>query len=128
MASPIYQCALVVNMLQQEEPCSTEAPLEHITLVTKRIPEDVSYIRPLNQDCEMQPTHLIHTNKNRKFGKMRQQSSMFQMKKQDNPPVEELSKVEIINLPNKEFRLMIMKTLKELGNRMEKCSESLIEN
>ena len=53
---------------------------------------------------------------------------MLQMKKKDNPPVEELSKVEIINLPNKEFRLMIMKTLKELGNRMEKCSESLIEN
>lgn len=48
---------------------------------------------------------------------------MFQMKKQDNPPVEELSKVEIINLPNKEFRLMIMKTLKELGNRMVKYTE-----
>ena len=37
---------------------------------------------------------------------------MFQMKEKDNPPVEELSKVEIISLPNKEFRLMIMKTLK----------------
>ena len=48
---------------------------------------------------------------------------MFQIKKQDKIPREELSKVEIRDLPNKEFKVMITKILRELGRRMDEDSE-----
>ena len=38
---------------------------------------------------------------------------------------EELSDVEIGNLPKKEFRVMIIKIIKELGRRMNAQSEKL---
>ena len=38
---------------------------------------------------------------------------MFQMKKQDKTPREEINKVEIIYLPNKEFKVMIIKMITE---------------
>ena len=47
---------------------------------------------------------------------------MFQMREQDKTP-EELSKVEISNLPNKEFKVMIIKMLKDLRRRMNENSE-----
>lgn len=37
------------------------------------------------------------------------------MKEQNKTPEKELSKVEIGNLPGKEFRVMIVKMLKEFG-------------
>ena len=43
---------------------------------------------------------------------------MFQMKEQDKTP-EELSEVEIGNLPEKEFRVMIVKMINELRKRMD---------
>ena len=36
---------------------------------------------------------------------------------------EQLSKVEIGNLPNKEFKVMIVKLIRELGRRMDEQSE-----
>ena len=42
---------------------------------------------------------------------------MFQTKEQDKTPEEELSDVEIDNLPKKEFRVMIVKMIKKLGRR-----------
>ena len=50
---------------------------------------------------------------------------MFQMKEQDKTPEEELSEVEIDNLPEKEFRVMIIKMIKELGRRMYAQSKKL---
>ena len=44
---------------------------------------------------------------------------MFQTKEQDKTPEEELSEVEIGNIPEKEFRVMIVKMIKELGRRMD---------
>ena len=41
------------------------------------------------------------------------------MKEQDKTPEEQLSKVEIGNLPEKEFRIMIVKIIQDLGKRME---------
>ena len=43
---------------------------------------------------------------------------MFQMKEQDKTPEKELSEVEISNLSDKEFKVMIRKMLKELRRRM----------
>ena len=50
---------------------------------------------------------------------------MFQMKEQDKTPEEELSEVEIGSLPEKEFRVMIVKKIKELGRRMDAQSQKL---
>ena len=48
------------------------------------------------------------------------------MKEQDKNP-EELSEVEIGNLPEKEFRVMIVKMVQNLGNRMEVQIEKIQE-
>ena len=44
---------------------------------------------------------------------------MYQMKKQDKTPEKQLNKVEIGNLPEKEFRIMIVKMIQNLVKRME---------
>ena len=41
------------------------------------------------------------------------------MKEQHKTPKEELSEVEVGNLPEKEFRVVIVKMIKELGSRMD---------
>ena len=46
---------------------------------------------------------------------MRRQRNMFLMKEQDKTREEELSEVEIGNLPKKEYRVVIIKIIKELG-------------
>ena len=50
---------------------------------------------------------------------MRWQRKTFQMKEQNKTPEEELSKVEVGNLPKKECRVMIVKMIKELGRRTD---------
>ena len=50
---------------------------------------------------------------------------MFQMKEQDKSPEEELSEVEISNLPDKVFKVMIIKMFKELWKRLNEQSEKL---
>ena len=44
---------------------------------------------------------------------------MYQMKEQEKTPEKKLNEVEIGNLPEKEFRIMIMKMIQDLGKRME---------
>ena len=44
---------------------------------------------------------------------------MYQMKEQDKTPEKQLNEVEIGNLPEKEFRIMIVKMIQDLGKRME---------
>ena len=44
---------------------------------------------------------------------------MYQMKEQDKTPEKQLSEVEIGNLPEKEFRIMIVKKIQDLRKRME---------
>ena len=50
---------------------------------------------------------------------MKRQRAMYQIKEQDNPPERQLNEVEIGNLPEKEFRIMIVKMIQDLGKRME---------
>ena len=52
---------------------------------------------------------------------------MFQIKEQDKIPEEQLREVEIGNLPEKEFKVMIVKMIQELGKRMNAQSEKLQE-
>ena len=48
---------------------------------------------------------------------------MSQMKEQDEIPEEQLSEVKIGNLPENEFRVMIVKMIQNLGNTIEKTQE-----
>ena len=54
---------------------------------------------------------------------MRQQRNRFQMKEKEKTLEEELRDVEIGNLPEKEFRVMIIKMVKELSRRMNSQTE-----
>ena len=47
------------------------------------------------------------------------------MKEQDKTPEKQLSEVEIENLPKKEFRVMIVKMIQDLGKRMEAEIENI---
>ena len=52
---------------------------------------------------------------------------MYQMKEQDKTPEKQLNEVEIVNLPEKEFRIMIVKMIQDLGKRMEAKIEKMQE-
>ena len=50
---------------------------------------------------------------------MKRQRAMYQMKEQDETSEKQLNEVDIGNLPEKEFRIMIVKMIQDLGKRME---------
>ena len=55
---------------------------------------------------------------------MKKQKITSQMKGQDKAPEKQLNSVELGNLPEKEFRIMIVKTIQDLGKIMEKMQET----
>ena len=58
---------------------------------------------------------------------MKKQKVMFQMKGQDKIPENQLNNVETGNLPEREFRIMIVKMIQDLGKRMEAKIEKMQE-
>ena len=52
--------------------------------------------------------------------------TMYQVKEQDKTPEKEQSEVEIGDLPDKEFRVMIIKMFKELRRRLDEQSEEFL--
>ena len=52
---------------------------------------------------------------------------MYQMKEQDKTPEKQLNEVEIGNLPEKEFRIMILKMIQDLGKGIEAKIEKMKE-
>ena len=50
---------------------------------------------------------------------MKKQRVISQMKGQDKTPEKQLNKVEIGNLPEKEFRVMIVKMMQDLKDRAD---------
>ena len=54
---------------------------------------------------------------------MKRNRIMSQMKEQDKSPEKQLNTVEIGNLPEEEFRIMIVKMIQDLVTRMEKMQE-----
>ena len=50
---------------------------------------------------------------------MKKQRAMYQMKEKDKTPEKQLNEVEIGNLAEKEFRIMIVKIFQDLRKRME---------
>ena len=59
--------------------------------------------------------------------KMKRQKAMYQMKEQDKTPEKQLNEVEIGNLPEKEFRIMTVKMIQDLGKTMEAMIEKMQE-
>ena len=49
------------------------------------------------------------------------------MKEQDEITEEQLNEVEIGNIPEKEFRVMMVKMIQDLGKRMEAQTEKIQE-
>ena len=58
---------------------------------------------------------------------MKRQRAMYQMKEQDKTPEKQLNEVEIGNLSEKDFRIMIVKMIQDLGKRMEAKIEKMQE-
>ena len=52
---------------------------------------------------------------------------MYQMKEQNKTPEKQLNEMEIGNLPEKEFRIMIVKMIQDLGKTMEAKIEKMQE-
>ena len=51
---------------------------------------------------------------------MRRQRNILQAKEQDKNPQDQINEEETGKLPEKEFRVMIVKMIQNLGNRIEK--------
>ncbi len=49
---------------------------------------------------------------------------MYKTKEQDKTPEKQLNEAEIGNLPKKEFRIMIVRMIQNLGNRIDKMQET----
>ena len=59
---------------------------------------------------------------------MRRQRNTQQIKEQGKNPPDQTNEEEIGSLPEKEFRVMIVKMIQNLGNRMEKIQEMFNKN
>ena len=55
---------------------------------------------------------------------MRRQRNIQQMKEQGKNPPDQTNEEEICSLPEKEFRVMIVKMIQNLRNRMEKTQQT----
>ena len=75
----------------------------------------------IHQKQEGLQSHSLRNkdHKHRKLDKMRWQRNMLQMKEQDKTLEKQLSEVEIGNIPEKEFRVMIVKVFQHLRKRIE---------
>ena len=57
---------------------------------------------------------------------MKRQRAIYQMKEQYKKPEKQLNEVEIGNLPEKEFRIMLVKMIQDLGEaNIEKMQEMI---
>ena len=59
---------------------------------------------------------------------MRRQRNTQQMKEQGKNPPDLTNEEEIGSLPEKEYRIMIVKMIQNLGNRMEKLQETFYKD
>ena len=58
---------------------------------------------------------------------LKKQKGMSQMKGQDKTPEKQICEVETGNIPEKEFRIMIVKMIQDLRKRMEANTEKMQE-
>ena len=58
--------------------------------------------------------YLIHRNRYKEAAKLRRQRNMAQMKEQNNIPEKELNETEITNQSHAEFKIVVIRMLREL--------------
>ena len=58
---------------------------------------------------------------------MKRQRATYQMKEKDKTREKQLNEMETGNLPEREFRIMIVKMIQDLGKRMEAKMEKMQE-
>lgn len=75
------------------------------------------------QDQEIQLTYLLHRKKHREPDKKRRQRNIFQLKEQDKMPKKLQNETEINSLPDKEFKVMVIKVLTGLERGVDKLRE-----
>lgn len=65
--------------------------------------------------------YLIHRNEHRELRKIRgkKKKYIFQMKEQDKTPKNFLNEMEVSNLSDKEFKIMVITLLTELERRIQ---------
>ena len=71
-------------------------------------------------NCSLQKGDPKHS----KLSKMGRQRNTEQMKEQGKNPPDQTHEEEIGSLPEKDFRVMIVKMIQNLGNRLEKIQET----
>ena len=71
-------------------------------------------------NCSLQKGDPKHS----KLSNMRRQKNTQQLKEQGKNPPDLTNEEEIGSLPKTEFRIMIVKMIQNLGNRMEKIQET----
>ena len=72
------------------------------------------------QPVEGKPHH-------RKTDKIKRQRTLYQMKEQDKTPEKQLNEVEKGNRPEKEFSIVTLKMVQNLGKRLEAKTEKMQE-
>ena len=95
----------------------------HISTKTKLYP--IAYKLQCWKPQAKQPVRQEHNPTHKK--KMRWQKNMSQMKEQGKNIQNQINEEEIGNLPEKEFRVMIVKMIQNLRNRMEAQIEKIQE-
>ena len=73
---------------------------------------------------ESKQLYLIHRNKHMKVAKMRRQRNMAQMKELIKSPEKELNEIEISNLPDAEFKTLVIRMLKEISEDPSSIKET----
>ena len=77
------------------------------------------------KSCSIQKENYNH----RKLNKMKRQKVMFQRKEKDEIPEKQLTEVETGNLSEKEFRIMLVKLIQDVGGkwrqRFRRCKKWL---
>ena len=93
--------------------------------------QDLLFKRPLLSRAGDIADFPKHRNRGRDLDKMRRQRDMCQMKEQEKITARELNETEISNMPDREFKVMVIKITTVFEKGMENLTETLnkeIEN
>ena len=77
---------------------------------------------------ESKQLNLIYRNKHREAAKMRRQRNMVEMKEEMKIPGKELNKLEISNLSDAEFKILVIRMLKELSEDLNSIKKGPFRN
>lgn len=130
--SPTPYAAVAPEEMDAQQTCTVptqEMSLKYLALVARRDWDSGCHRSSPTQGHpfkkgERQLFHLTHRNKYIEPGKMQRQRNMFfNAKEQDKNLRKDLKETEISNLPDKEFKVMVLKILTEFGRRMDDYSE-----